>query len=124
MQDLFDVIETGEPDRQELGPAAALLRGRALPVEDALLAALDEITARAPFRRMATPGGFEMSVAMTSCGTVGWVTDRSGYRYDPCDPSSGAPWPPMPAVFRDLAVAAAEEAGFPGFAPDSCLINC
>lgn len=123
MQDLFAAMDRGLPDRQELGPAAVLLRGRALAVEGALLAALDDITRRAPIRRMVTPGGFEMSVAMTSCGEVGWVTDRKGYRYAPRDPASGMPWPPMPETFRRLAAEAAAEAGFPGFDPDSCLIN-
>jgi alkylated DNA repair protein (DNA oxidative demethylase) len=120
--DLFDAIATHEPDKA-LGPGAVLLHGRALAVATSLLAAIDAITARAPFRRMVTPGGFEMSVAMTNCGVAGWVTDRRGYRYDRRDPASGSPWPPMPEVFRELAVAAAAEAGFPGFWPDACLIN-
>jgi alkylated DNA repair protein (DNA oxidative demethylase) len=121
--DLFDSIATHEPDRQVLGPGAVLLRGRALAAAESLLASLDAVAARAPFRRMVTPGGFEMSVAMTNCGAAGWVTDRRGYRYDRLDPASGSPWPPMPAIVRDLAVAAAAEAGFPGFRPDACLIN-
>ena len=88
MPDLFD-LET----RQPLQDGALLLRGRALPVDKALIAAIDGIAARAPFRRMVTPGGFQMSVAMTNCGSVGWVTDRTGYRYDARDPESGASWP-------------------------------
>ena len=116
-QDLFD----GE--NVAVRPGATLLRGRALPLEAAILAALERITAEAPFRRMATPGGFEMSVAMTNCGGFGWVTDRSGYRYDPNDPQSGKPWPPMPGAFRELARAAADRGGFGGFAPDACLVN-
>jgi alkylated DNA repair protein (DNA oxidative demethylase) len=119
MADLFD-LET----RQKLQEGAVLLRGRALPVEKALLAAIDRIAAPAPFRRMVTPGGFQMSVAMTNCGSVGWVTDRTGYRYDPRDPESGAPWPAMPDVFLKLAHDAAEDAGFAAFVPDACLINC
>lgn len=100
-----------------------LLRGFARPYETDVLAALRGIVAQAPFRRMFTPGGHQMSVAMTNCGNVGWVTDRSGYRYDGFDPESGAPWPAMPAPFRELALRAAEEGGFAGFAPDACLIN-
>lgn len=100
-----------------------LLRGFARPYEADMLAALRGIVAQAPFRRMFTPGGHQMSVAMTNCGNVGWVTDRSGYRYDGFDPESGAPWPAMPAPFRELALRAAEEGGFAGFAPDACLIN-
>jgi DNA oxidative demethylase len=119
MADLFDLEA-----RQKLQAGAVLLRGRALPVEESLLAAIDRIVAQAPFRRMVTPGGFQMSVAMTNCGSAGWVTDRTGYRYDPRDPDSGAPWPLMPDVFLALARDAAEEAGFTGFVPDACLINC
>jgi alkylated DNA repair protein (DNA oxidative demethylase) len=72
---------------------------------------------------MVTPGGYTMSVAMTNCGRLGWVTDRRGYRYDTIDPATGRPWPPLPAVFRDLATGAAAAAGFAGFEPDACLVN-
>ena len=64
-----------------------------------------------------------MSVAMTHCGSVGWISDRRGYRYEACDPSSGKPWPAMPGVFLELARAAATAGGFPEFMPDACLIN-
>jgi alkylated DNA repair protein (DNA oxidative demethylase) len=123
MQDLFGDIDVDRPRQEKLGPGALLLRGRALPVEAPILAALDEILVQAPLRRMITPGGFEMSVAMTNCGAAGWVTDRRGYRYDPLDPQSGQPWPPMPAIFQRLASEVAAEAGFEGFLPDACLIN-
>jgi DNA oxidative demethylase len=123
MADLFESPAPVAPEREALAPGAVLLRGRALPVAAALVAAVESIAAQAPFRRMVTPGGFEMSVAMTNCGAAGWVTDRRGYRYDRCDPASGLPWPPMPALIHDIAAAAAAEAGFPGFRPDACLIN-
>jgi alkylated DNA repair protein (DNA oxidative demethylase) len=123
MQDLFDDDQVGRPRQERLAAGAVLLRGRALLVETVLLAALGEIVAQAPFRCMITPGGFEMSVAMTNCGAAGWVTDRTGYRYDLLDPASGKPWPPMPEVFRALGAAAATEAGFEDFVPDACLIN-
>ncbi|BBK37923.1 alpha-ketoglutarate-dependent dioxygenase AlkB [Allostella sp. ATCC 35155] len=111
------------PAREELAPGAVLLRGHALPVAPALLAAVTAVAAAAPFRRMVTPGGFVMSVAMTNCGAAGWVTDRRGYRYAGTDPQSGGPWPPMPASFRDVASGAAAAAGYPGFEPDACLVN-
>ncbi len=123
MRDLFGAAEIDGPERQILGPGAMLLRGGALGVERQLLAAIERVAAQAPFRRMVTPGGFEMSVAMTNCGAAGWVTDRKGYRYDTRDPMSGQAWPAMPALFLRLAGDAAVEAGFPGFVPDSCLIN-
>ena len=73
---------------------------------------------------MITPGGYRMSVAMTNCGQAGWVTDRSGYRYDAIDPNSGRAWPALPEVFMDVAKRAATRAGFENFSPDACLINC
>ena len=64
-----------------------------------------------------------MSVALTNCGQSGWVTDRTGYRYDSIDPVTGDPWPAMPRIFDDLAREAAEATGFDSFRPDACLIN-
>ena len=111
------------PATERLAEGAVLLRGAALPAAGALLDAIAGIVARAPFRQMETRGGFRMSVAMTNCGSVGWVSDRSGYRYDAVDPLSGRRWPPMPDAFARLAVAAAAHAGFDGFSPDACLVN-
>jgi alkylated DNA repair protein (DNA oxidative demethylase) len=108
---------------EELAEGAWLLRGFALPMQAAVLGALREVTAAAPFRNMVTLGGYRMSVAMTNCGALGWVTDRSGYRYDSVDPESGKKWPAMPGAFRELAERAAAEAGFREFRPDACLIN-
>jgi len=124
MQDLFDLSGDNKAALQEpLGEGAMLLRGFAAARDTMLLAAIDSIAATAPFRRMITPGGFEMSVAMTNCGTAGWLTDRKGYRYATHDPDSGKPWPRLPQEFLDLAEAAATEAGFLGFVPDACLVN-
>jgi DNA oxidative demethylase len=106
-----------------LSPGATLLAGFALLWEPELVAALGQVTEAAPFRQMVVPGGRRMSVAMTSCGALGWVTDRSGYRYVERDPESGRPWPAMPEVFANLAANGAGQGGFPAFAPDSCLIN-
>lgn len=110
--------------RLELAPGAVVLRGFAAAEEARLLAALREVIAAAPLRHMVTPGGFRMSVAMTNCGAWGWVSEPSGYRYDDVDPLSGRPWPSMPESFVRLATAAADEAGFDGFVPDACLVNC
>jgi alkylated DNA repair protein (DNA oxidative demethylase) len=121
--DLFDSVGDVRPAEERMAEGAMLLRGFARPREGELIAALREIEEQAPFRRMHTPGGHQMSVAMTNCGGFGWVTDRSGYRYDALDPESGKAWPAMPPVFRALAERAADHAGFAGFAPDACLIN-
>ena len=87
------------------------------------MAALQDLTAAAPFRHMVTPGGYRMSVAMSNCGPLGWVTDPTGYRYDARDPVTLRPWPAMPETFLRLADAAAAAAGFADFVPDACLIN-
>ena len=123
----FDLFADAEPEQQprheQIGEQSCVLRGFALPWLDRLLPALDAVLAAAPFRQMVTPGGFTMSVALSSCGTLGWTTDRSGYRYTRNDPQTGQPWPEMPDVFLQLAQAAAQAAGFTDFIPDSCLIN-
>jgi DNA oxidative demethylase len=123
MHDLFELIEPPQPPKEAMAAGAVLLRGAALPFEREVLAALNDITAISPFRHMVTPGGYTMSVAMTNCGAAGWVTDRTGYRYDRIDPETRAPWPSIPACFFEVAVTAAIEAGYPQFRPDACLIN-
>jgi alkylated DNA repair protein (DNA oxidative demethylase) len=121
--DLFESVPDVRPSREVMAEGAVLLRGFARPFETELIADIGTIVAQAPFRHMVTPGGHQMSVAMTNCGNVGWVTDRSGYRYDTSDPEAAKPWPAMPASFRALAAQAAVQGGFEGFAPDACLIN-
>jgi alkylated DNA repair protein (DNA oxidative demethylase) len=121
--DLFESVPDVRLSRQSMAEGAVLLRGLARPVESDLIAALRDIAEQAPFRHMMTPGGHRMSVAMTNCGSAGWVTDRTGYRYDANDPESGKPWPQMPPSFRELAAQAATRAGFGAFSPDACLIN-
>jgi DNA oxidative demethylase len=121
--DLFESVPDVRPSQETMAECAVLLRGFARPLEGELIAELRAIIAQAPFRHMVTPGGHQMSVAMTNCGSAGWVTDRSGYRYDANDPEAAKPWPAMPPSFRELAAQAAAQGGFEGFAPDACLIN-
>jgi DNA oxidative demethylase len=121
--ELFDAAEAAEPPTQPLAEGALLLRGFALAAQQQLLADVRTVVAAAPLRHLITPGGLRMSVAMTNCGALGWVSDRRGYRYDAIDPERGLPWPPMPTSFRALAQQAAARAGFEAFAPDACLIN-
>jgi alkylated DNA repair protein (DNA oxidative demethylase) len=118
MPDLFAAAE-----EEWLDEGAVLLRGFAAAEEAALTREIAGITAAAGFRHLVTPGGHLMSVAMTNCGRVGWVSDRRGYRYETADPQTGKPWPAMPTSFLDLAERAAARAGFAGFKPDACLIN-
>jgi alkylated DNA repair protein (DNA oxidative demethylase) len=121
--DLFESVGDTRPSREAMAEGAVLLRGFARPFEAELLSALRAIVKQAPFRHLITPGGHRMSVAMTNCGSVGWVSDNTGYRYDAIDPQSGQPWPAMPPVLRRLAAAAADDAEFDRFAPEACLIN-
>jgi alkylated DNA repair protein (DNA oxidative demethylase) len=106
-----------------LAPGVTLLGGFASASADVLLDAIADVARVAPFRSMTTPGGRRMSVVTTSCGPLGWVSDEAGYRYSPCDPDSGHPWPALPDSLRALARGAAERAGFAGFEPDACLVN-
>lgn len=117
--DIFDE----QPCDIELAPGAMILGGFARDEGERLLTEIAEIAMHSPFRRMVTPSGYAMSAAMTNCGNLGWVTDRSGYRYDPIDPETGMAWPTMPCLFSALASRAADSAGFPPFEPDACLIN-
>jgi DNA oxidative demethylase len=106
-----------------IAPGAAILRGFALPVADVLMQGVNAVIGATPLRHLVTPGGQAMSVAMTNCGPLGWVSDRRGYRYSAVDPMSNQPWPAMPEGFLSLATRAAAEAGFAGFTPNACLIN-
>jgi alkylated DNA repair protein (DNA oxidative demethylase) len=121
--DLFADVPDLRPAQEFMAEAAVLLHGFARSVDGDLITALRDIVAQAPFRHMVTPGGHTMSVAMTNCGSRGWVTDRRGYRYDAVDPETAKPWPAMPPSFRGLAERAAARAGFDAFAPDACLVN-
>lgn len=112
-----------EPWQEPLGAGAVVLHEFAMADEASLLAAVEAVTTKSSLRHMVTPGGFEMSVAMTNCGQLGWVSDRKGYRYDALDPLSGQRWPDMPDTFLKLASSAAAAAGFDEFVPDACLIN-
>jgi len=122
MTPLFDADPSSRsPEWLEQG--AVLLRGFAAAEAPLLVQQVARVAEAAAFRHLVTPGGFTMSVAMTNCGRVGWVSDKTGYRYDAVDPHTGLPWPAMPDAFLDIAARAAAEAGFPRYDPDACLIN-
>ena len=109
------------PPADACPPGLCVMRGVTSLTE--WLCAIDELAARAPWRRWQVPGGGIMSVESTNAGTVGWSSDLKGYRYADCDPLSGRPWPPIPAALLELASKCASQAGYPGFIPDSCLVN-
>jgi len=89
--------------------------------QEELLEAVRGIVRRAPLFVPAMPRtGKEMSVRMTNCGSLGWVTDKErGYRYQPMHPATGAPWPPIPQALLDIWTAVS------GYAlpPEACLVN-
>ena len=88
--------------------------------QEALLAALRAVLASAPLYTPRMPKtGNTLSVRMSNCGRLGWVTDEAGYRYQPMHPETGTPWPPMPAIVTDAWTALAS---YP-HGPESCLIN-
>jgi DNA oxidative demethylase len=88
--------------------------------QSALLATIHEVIVRAPLYVPRMPRtGTPMSVRMSNCGPLGWVTDERGYRYQPTHPETGEPWPPIPAMVLEAWSALG------GYAhpPESCLIN-
>jgi alkylated DNA repair protein (DNA oxidative demethylase) len=90
------------------------------PAQEALLVEIRTVMEAAPPYRPRRPRtGKPMSVRMTNCGPLGWVTDETGYRYQPTHPETGQPWPPMPEIVQKLWH---ELADYP-HPPESCLIN-
>jgi alkylated DNA repair protein (DNA oxidative demethylase) len=121
---LFADLPPAAPWAERLGPGSVLLHGFALGEAPAIYGEIQQLTTSAPFRRMHTPGGRPLSVLMSNCGELGWISDQNGYRYVASDPQSEQPWPAMPARFLALAQSAAAAAGFADFQPNACLINC
>ncbi|MEM8853560.1 MAG: alpha-ketoglutarate-dependent dioxygenase AlkB [Pseudomonadota bacterium] len=88
-------------------------------VQRAVLDAVMAVVAQAPYFTPRMPRtGKPFSVQMTNCGPLGWVSDRSGYRYQPTHPETGRPWPPIP----DALIAVWQQVGAPSV-PEACLIN-
>ena len=89
--------------------------------QEALLAAVRAVIAAAPLYTPRMPkSGTPMSVRMTNCGALGWVTDEArGYRYQATHPQTGAPWPPIPEI---ILKAWRKLGGYP-HPPESCLVN-
>jgi DNA oxidative demethylase len=115
--------ELAQPSIEPLAEGVTLLRAFCHDEAPALLNTIASVAASSPFRQMVVPSGHTMSVAMTNSGDLGWTTDRTGYRYTALDPTTGKPWPPMPAPLLHLAQRAAGTAGFSGFTPNACLVN-
>lgn len=120
---MLDLFSEEAPWQEPLAEGATILRRRAREEAPALIEALLAVAQQNPFHHRITPGGHRMSVAMTNCGDFGWSSDSRGYQYTEQDAENGRKWPPMPLLFRQLALDCAREAGFPQFTPDACLIN-
>jgi len=88
--------------------------------QESLLTSLRDVLAAAPLYTPRMPkSGKPMSVRMSNCGPLGWVTDEAGYRYQATHPETGLPWPPIP----DVLLAAWRDLGGYALPPESCLIN-
>jgi len=89
--------------------------------QEAIAADIADVITRGPLYVSRMPkSGLPMSVRMTNCGTLGWVSDKDkGYRYEPTHPETGAPWPPMPQILLD---AWRDLTGYPE-SPEACLVN-
>lgn len=89
--------------------------------QHALLDEIRAVVAEAPLYTPRMPRtGKPLSVRMTNCGTLGWITDKEqGYRYQPLHPETGKPWPPIPERLLALWKAVS---GYP-FEPEACLVN-
>ena len=120
---LFDQENMVEQWQEKIASSAVILHGFAAAEGEYLLEDINKVQEISPFRHLYTPNGFRMSVAMTNCGSFGWLSDKKGYRYDAIDPLTGQKWPVMPDSFLTLAKHAAQQAGFSNFNPDACLIN-
>jgi alkylated DNA repair protein (DNA oxidative demethylase) len=92
-----------------------------LGAQSALLGEIRRIMVEAPLYTPTMPrSGTPMSVRMTNCGPLGWVTDKErGYRYQATHPETGKPWPAMPQMLLDLW----REVGDYPFPPEACLVN-
>lgn len=113
--------DTPTQDTPTHGGAAFLICHRlTMSEQTGLLDQISRILARAPLFRPTLPRwGTPFSVLMSNCGPLGWVSDKSGYRYQPHHPVAGEPWPKMPQTLLDLW---AEHAGYP-HPPQACLVN-
>ncbi len=86
----------------------------------ALVAEVRAVLAEAPLYSPVMPrSGSSYSVRMSNCGRLGWLSDRSGYRYSPAHPLTGRPWPALPAAVLDLW----RQATGVAYEPEACLIN-
>ncbi|WP_413710604.1 alpha-ketoglutarate-dependent dioxygenase AlkB family protein [Rhizobium sp. Rhizsp82] len=91
------------------------------PAQEAMVETIRQIVSAAPLFTPVMPGtGKPMSVRMSNCGELGWVTDKErGYRYQPVHPLTGEPWPAIPPALLDMWTVVS---GYP-HPPQACLIN-
>ncbi len=114
----------GHSDDPPTPAGMVVLRGRLSRAEQAEFVRLAfEVADDAPFYTPVMRGGAPFRVQMTSAGDIGWLSDEAGYRYARVHPETKRPWPEIPEPITSFAKAAALEAGFSGFTPDSCLFN-
>ncbi len=105
-------------------PGLRVLRRRVAREDQRKLVSLVlSLAEKAPFYPPTMRDGTPFRVKVTSFGSVGWTADAMGYRYVERHPLTGQAWPSIPSEIVTLAIEAAAESGFPGFEPESCLVN-
>ena len=119
--DLFP--DSWQRPAQQIRDGVIHLPGHAQASASLIWQQVHTILHQAPLRQRQTPGGRTMSVSMSNCGTLGWVSAYGGYHYCATDPANGLPWPAMPTQLAALARQWAAEAGFNDFDSNACLIN-
>ena len=110
-------------DFEKFSEHSLVLRNYVKNFDLQLLEEIKKIIKQNNLRHMKTPRGGQMSASMTNCGEYGWISDKSGYRYEKTDPRTNQPWPKIPRIFSDLARNAASDSGYRNFESNACLIN-
>lgn len=120
---IADLFEDQAESQVKLASGAFWLRGFALSEAEMLCNLLVKHLKTHPPQQMMTPMGYKMTVRTTSFGQLGWVSTERGYGYAKVDATTKQHWPPIPDTFLQLAQRAAQQAGYPQFSPDTCLVN-
>lgn len=107
----------------KLGSDSCHIPGFFLANDVEVLKAIKAVLKASYWNDIHTRRGHKMSIRITNCGDYGWFSDHNGYYYSPTHPITGQPWPAIPDILKQLAIEAAEQAGYINFNPDACLLN-
>lgn len=107
----------------KIGNHSILEKGFLLPYDKEIFMAVKTVLKASYWNDIHTKSGKKMSIRITNCGDLGWFSDSKGYYYSEVNPVTNVIWPPMPDILKELAIQAAELAGYQDFIPDCCLFN-